>query len=287
VKCVMIVGMAIAGILATQQVQAERMRGLKVVTREGRTVDLYGASYALIVGNSNYAKEWGRLPNVKDDVTEVAAALKQNGFNVTVGRDLTADGFASTFTRFFTTYGSNERNRLLFYYAGHGHTETLVTGEPYGSLVMIDTPHPDRNLSEFTLKSISMQRIYDESKRVTARHALFMFDSCFSGTIFRTRDEKQPPQGIQSSMTQRVRQFITAGSEDERVPDESLFKRYFIELLNGSRPEPVKDGYLTGYELGYYLYNQIPNARRGQHPQFGKLNHPGLDRGDFIFKLSK
>ena len=55
-----------------------------------------------------------------------------------------------------------------------------------------------------------------------------------------------------------MRQYITAGREDEQVPDKSMFKRCFLLGLD-----------------------------RRQHPQFGKINNPDLDRGDFIFAVSK
>lgn len=48
------------------------------------------------------------------------------------------------------------------------------------------------------------------------------------------------------------------------------------------------DGYITGSELGMYLSNKVVNyTRRQQHPQYGKINNPGLDRGDFIFVTSR
>jgi hypothetical protein len=44
------------------------------------------------------------------------------------------------------------------------------------------------------------------------------------------------------------------------------------------------DGYITGSELGIYLSEKVVNYTKGnQHPQYGKINNPDLDRGDFIF----
>ena len=44
------------------------------------------------------------------------------------------------------------------------------------------------------------------------------------------------------------------------------------------------DGYVTGSELGMHLQEKVVNyTRGGQHPQYGKINNPKLDRGDFIF----
>jgi hypothetical protein len=44
------------------------------------------------------------------------------------------------------------------------------------------------------------------------------------------------------------------------------------------------DSYVTASELGMYLQTQVVNySNGGQHPQYGKINNPMLDKGDFIF----
>ncbi len=44
------------------------------------------------------------------------------------------------------------------------------------------------------------------------------------------------------------------------------------------------DSYITGEELGSYLQENVVNySRKAQHPQFGKINNPKLDKGDFVF----
>ena len=68
-----------------------------------------------------------------------------------------------------------------------------------------------------------------------------MFDSCFSGTILEARDEFQIPEGISDSIKHPVRQFITAGREDETVPDHSYFKQVFLDLIQGR----VREHFLT------------------------------------------
>src|SRR5262249_21785738 len=47
------------------------------------------------------------------------------------------------------------------------------------------------------------------------------------------------------------------------------------------------DGYVTGAELGEFLQKQVMNySQNTQHPQYGKLRHPYLDKGDFVFLVS-
>ena len=67
------------------------------------------------------------------------------------------------------------------------------------------------------------------------------------------------------------------------MPDKSIFKRSFLIGLEGDA-DLTGDGYITGSELGMYLADKVVNDSRGrQHPQYGKINNPNIDRGDFIF----
>ena len=71
------------------------------------------------------------------------------------------------------------------------------------------------------------------------------------------------------------------------MPDESVFKQTFLDLLEGRAAEPFPDGYITGEELGFYLKNEVPIYNKAQHPQYGKIQNPNLDKGDFVFVLPK
>jgi hypothetical protein len=85
-----------------------------------------------------------------------------------------------------------------------------------------------------------------------------------------------------------VRQFITAGSDLQSVPDRSTFRRQFVAALDGEGDIDC-DGFVTGTELGEFLFRTVTNySKRSQTPQHGKINDADLDRGDIIFKcLSK
>ena len=62
-------------------------------------------------------------------------------------------------------------------------------------------------------------------------------------------------------------------------------RRRFLNLLEGRVEEPTPDGYLTGVELGDYLYRTVPKFSQGQHPQHGKIHDQQLNTGDFVFVL--
>ncbi len=247
----------------------------------------YDTSAALVIGNGNYAGGWNQLPGALRDVDEVAAALKKHGFVVTLKKDLTRRGFDEELLRFIEKYGQNPDNRLLFYYSGHGHTEKRgITQDQVGYLVMVDAGHPARDKVRFRMGSVPMANLLIQAKEISSRHVLFLFDSCFSGNILNARGTPAPDY-ITKVVKEPVRQFITSGSAEEPVPDVSAFKTLFLDMLDGKRPEPFPDGYLTGEELGLYLKQNLPIYNHNQHPQYGKINDARLDKGDFVFFINR
>ena len=262
-------------------------RGMKITirTKTGKQIPLYKDSYALVVGNGTYTNGWDPLPGALRDVTEVAETLKTHGFRVNLKKDLTKSEFEHAFAEFVHTAGQDPNNRLLFYYAGHGSTEKTASGTDLGSLVMVDAPLLKKDRALFALRSVDMKSVVTGAERIHSRHVLFVFDSCFSGTILNVRAQVETPESISDSIKYPVRQFITAGRAGETVPDKSVFKQAFLDLIEGRAKEPISDGYITGEELGIYLKNQVPRYNSMQHPQYGKIQDPNLDKGDFVFVL--
>ena len=272
-------------LFAAGELFSQTDRGMKITLRTpaGKAIPLYKDSYALVVGNGNYTNGWNLLQGALQDVDEVAEALEKHGFQVAREKDLTKREFEDAFEK-FVEKGRDPYNRLLFYYAGHGHTEKLVNGDDLGYLVMVDAPLPTANSID-RRKSVDMESLMTQAKRIQSRHVLFVFDSCFSGTILNLRD-RVIPEHISDRVKHPVRQFITAGRDDEKVPDRSVFKQEFVDLLEGRAPEPFPDGYITGSELGMHLETTVPNYNKGaQHPQHGKILDPKLNKGDFVFVL--
>ncbi|MGV7221156.1 MAG: caspase family protein [Nitrospinales bacterium] len=258
-------------------------RGLKVVSVKsptGKHVGLYKESHALVIGVSDYAK-WPVLPGVMDDISAVEGAFQQQGFQVEMVKNPDRDGIISAIESFINKHGHDENNRLAFYFAGHGHTLKLAYGGEMGYFVPQDAPNPNMDKKGFMAKAMDMQQIEVYAKRIEAKHALFIFDSCFSGSIFSL--SRAAPEHISYKTGLPVRQFITAGSAEEKVPDESIFRRQFVKALDGEADIDT-DGYVTGLELGEFLQKTVINYSKGsQHPQYGAIRNPDLDKGDFVF----
>jgi len=270
-------GLALLLLVAALPAQAV----LRLDTGEG-VVDLYGKSYALVIGASEY-KYWPKLPGVKRDVALVKVALEKHGFAVTTVMDPTRGDYDQAMRNFISKYGQDQSNRLLFYYAGHGHTIKGAQGPEMGYMIPVDAPLPGKDRGKLRAAAISMLEVEIYAKQIDAKHALFVFDSCFSGSIFGLT--RAIPAAISDKTTKPVRQFITAGAADQEVPDDSVFRRQFVAGLAGEA-DLNHDGYVTGSELSQYLEYTVINYTRGaQTPQYGKIRDPFLDKGDFVFFL--
>jgi 3-phytase len=265
----------------------ETGRGQSVRLRmgNGETLDLYDESHALVIGVSKYDGGWRQLPGVERDVAAVSDVLRRQGFSITIVTDPVYEDFERAIRSFIATCGLKERNRLVIYFAGHGHTERLGDDRDQGYIVMRDAPRPDKDPARFFECALSMDQINAYATRIKSKHALFVFDSCFSGSIFRSESDKRRPARIESKSASPVRQFITSGNAGQEVPDDSIFRWYFVRAFDGDGDLDT-DGYITGEELGIYLSGRVASdSRDTQTPRYGKIKDARLNIGDVVFAL--
>jgi hypothetical protein len=270
--------------------------------------ELYAQSHALVIGVSNYRNGYPNLSGVRDDVPAVTTALLQHGFQVETLLDPTRAEFDTAMRKFISSYGDNPNNRLLVYFAGHGHTLNKGDGVNQGYIVPSDAPLPSHDLAGFKRTAISMDEIEVYALQIEAKHAMFVFDSAFSGAIFDTTrgvsakgngyPARAPvsvdagirnaiPDIILNDLKYPVRMFFTAGTAEQMVPDESIFRKQFVKGLEGAADINV-DGYVTGSELGIFLQDTVAQYSRGrQTPLWGKIRNMRLNRGDFVFASPK
>ena len=184
------------------------------------------------------------------------------------------------FEEFINKHGYHQGARLLFYYSGHGHSD----GDD-GFLVPSDAPDPAQDEVGFYRKALDMNQVMAWARRIRAKHALFMFDSCFSGAVFKAKNlPGKEERYIRRATHKPVRQFITAGGAGETVPARSTFTPAFVDALRERKGDLNKDGYVTGNELGVYLSQEVPRYEN-QNPQYGKIKEYRLAQGDFVFFL--
>ena len=271
-------------------VEATESRGIRVKARthSGSTkeIQLYSGYHALVIGCGAYTKGWPRLPNPVKDAREVSSMLEKLGWTVDTLENPDGRSLRRELNKLVTGPGKKKDMAILLWFSGHGHTLKEADGLRLGYLVPVDAPDPDMDKLGFMEKAVNMRQIETVVKQIQAKHVLMAFDSCFSGAIFQIARAK-PSAYIQEKVAEPVRQFITAGNENEQVPDRSVFKEVFLQGIGKQYADQNNDGYVTGEELGAYLQEKVVNySRKAQHPQYGKINNPKLDKGDFVFIAS-
>lgn len=260
-------------------------RGLTVTATaaSGEAIELYQGSYALLIGASQYQdNQWPDLESIPRELNLVAKALEEQGFVVEKHFDPDSRELEDHFRNFIDRYGYDKQNRLLFFFAGHGYTRG--DGNK-GYLVPVDAPSPLEDERGFQRKALPMSQVLAWARDTEAKHSLFLFDSCFSGTVFKSRALPDRPPAIDRLVSLPVRQFITAGSAGETVPAKSTFTPMFVDAIKHGKGDLNRDGYVSGTELGLYLQQEVPN-HVSQTPQFGKIQEYELSRGDYIFVVN-
>jgi len=243
----------------------------------GRSADMYSASHALVIGVSDYYGGWPVLAGVRKDVAEVSAALSAQGFNVRKAINPSRQELVSTVDDFIARYGADEDARILIYFAGHGHT---LNGTGY--VVAKEAKDPAKDAEGFRRGSVPIDYFADKAKSMDSRHGLFVFDSCFSGTVFKAM--RSIPDFKAEMLSKPAKEFIASGTESQQVPDDSVFRKRFVDGISG-HGDADGDGIVTGSELGQFIQTEVTGYSAGtQTPVYGKLS--GSD-GEFLFFTGK
>lgn len=252
-----------------------------------RAADLYSASYALLVIAYDYQHDtqgWDDLPGARADLDALADSLAAHGFEVEIMDNPTADALDRRLRNFTAEHGRDPGNRLVVYYAGHGWTEEAY-GVQNGYIVPVDTPYPPGNVESF--KYLTSMGIFELNARpMLARHALFVFDTCFGGLVFEQSKHAQPASDstppTQELVEKPVRMFMSAGGAGEPVPDFSVFRRALVRGLDGAA-DSDSDAMVLGRELAPYVRDAVTESS-ATTPQWGVLASGNLGEGDIAFE---
>jgi hypothetical protein len=243
----------------------------------------YANSWALIVGIDAY-HYINQLNYACNDADAVASILMDElGFttdkvSILKNADATKKIILDTYLSFHTK-ASNSDDRLLVFYAGHGHTVEGLRG-PVGYLVPVDGDLNNLN------SLIRWDELTQNAEVIPAKHILFVIDACYSGLAFR-RSSIAGTQRFISDMLHRIsRQVITAGKANEEVADgggpqghNSIFTGHLLEGLRGAAAD--QNGVMTANALMNYVYKRVGQDNRSQQtPQYGHIEGDG----DFIFR---
>ena len=262
-------------------VQTAYGQQIQIKTQNGHPIRYYQRYYAMVVGVGQY-DHWPPKPNAVRDARDVSWELRRHGFMVMLLTDPSADELEKALNRFVQRNGKETDQGAVFYYSGHSQTITSKDGRKVGWIIPKDAPLLKENRQKFKEKAISTEAIAEIFDRIRSKHLLFIFDTAFSAD--RLHREAIALKMINDASMLPVQQFITAGRAGESVSQESDFKHFLLQGLQG-QADLIDDGMISGSELGLYLSDRVSKvAGERLHPQFGRLGTSDNSNGDFIFR---
>ncbi|MFQ5628177.1 MAG: caspase domain-containing protein [bacterium] len=174
-------------------------------------------------------------------------------------------------------------DRVIIFFSGHGYTnDDFIDGSEHSYIIPYDAT---ADKSSF----ISMDEINFLSEKLSiAKHQLFILDANVYGLsrpIDKRIDPARPDYLNQVSQG-NSRQIITAGGEEEPVPDLgladiSIFTGQLLNALSG-RADLNNDSYITLTEISNYIASSSLDSFYQLSPASGAL--PGHEFGEFLFK---
>ena len=242
-------------------------------------------SYAIIIGISNYKDSyWPRLPNGRPDAEQMGAMLARQGFLVRSFLD--QDAIVARIDAYIEDELAprlQSGDRVLFFFSGHGQTRTVGLLD-FGYVIPYDA-------TAAASTWISMDKIREYSAVLnSARHQLFVLDSCFSGLLISRGAVLSPltPNYIDQLNRRVARTVITAGGKDQKVADSgyahmSLFTYELMRALQDGLADVRHDGFITVNDIFSFVLRAAANGN--QTPSLGTL--PGDEAGEMVFASPK
>ncbi len=244
----------------------------------------YSDSWAIVIGIDDYAK-WPKLQYAARDAQAIRETLIQKFSFATdhvvslTNQQATRAGILGAFHEKLAHSGMKKNDRLFVFFAGHGATRQLSSGRDLGYIIPVDS---DPN--QIATDAIPMTEMQNIAESLTAKHALFVMDACYSG-LGLTRGGGAG-NFLRDNAKRLGRQMLTAGGADQLVADggpngHSVFTWTLLQGLEG-KADLNGDGIITATELAAYVAPTVAAVSR-QTPAFGSL--PGSEGGDFVFEL--
>lgn len=173
---------------------------------KGRSYEFYNGSYALLIGESHYRPEssLSELYNIGPELTNLGKTLERQGFAVTTYFDLDSKELQPTIEKFMRDYGYQHPNsRILVYFSGHGTFHdykiqksdgTFAYFKRKGYVLPIGIPNP--KTENFVKLALPLSQFVEWAKAIEVKHALFIFDNCYSGAI---QNSTKSPGGLNNA----------------------------------------------------------------------------------------
>jgi len=128
------------------------------------------ARLALVIGNSEYDGD-AALKNPANDAADMAAALREIGWNVQLAQDADRRSFSRAVAAFRDALAASANATALFYYAGHA---MQADGQNY--LLPVKTTF--ETIDDVKLDAINLTLVTDAIQQGGAQVSLLILDSC-------------------------------------------------------------------------------------------------------------
>jgi formylglycine-generating enzyme required for sulfatase activity len=270
-------------ILAGANGAGAQRQSVEIELKPGASISAYGDSWAVIVGINGYQNP--QIPKLRaaiNDARAVERTLLAQGFRR--DRIITLVDAQATKAAIERVLGDQlrtqmrEQDRLLVFFAGHG-TTVRVQGDDEGYLMPVDA-----DPSQLYSTSISMEALGRLSRRLPAKHVLYVIDACYSGyAIYK-------PRSISANLLEEmVRkpgiQIMTAGRQGDAAQERGehgVFNSVFLRGIQGGAFASDR-GWLASDELFTWIRERVyAESEKQQLPQFGNLH----GEGQFVFVRS-
>jgi hypothetical protein len=242
-------------------------------------------SVAFLVGVSDY-KNLKKLPGVDNDLNRMRDfLLNKSGFDqvyVARGAAATPAVVQHYMMDFFQDSGRlGTEDRLFFYYSGHG--DDAGGNNPY---LQFADAIPGR-FGDTNVLAVDSYRKW--SSRISAKHALFMFDACLAGEVITPQgnEEAERVQGLLDTLSGKgSRTIVTAGTfsqntwyEGVKAEGHSVFTEQFLAVMQNQQGPALMsiDEVIGKVELlaADYARKQGVEAAIPQAREFETAAHPG------------
>jgi uncharacterized caspase-like protein len=242
----------------------------------------YEKSRALIIGINEYAFAPPLRYGVSDakaiaDILKTRFDFAKDDIHLLLDEQATKSSIVEHFMT-LTSAGTAVNDRVIFFFAGHGHTVSSRRGE-VGYLI----PHDGKPESLVSL--IRWDDFTRNADLIEAKHLFFLMDACYGGLAIMRALRPGSSRFLKDMLIRPARQVLTAGKADEQVadtggplPNHSVFTGHLLEALGGKASD--SHGLITANGVMTYVYQAVAHDRDSrQTPHFGYLDGDG----DFIF----
>jgi carboxyl-terminal processing protease len=159
---------------------------------------------ALVIGNSNYGPEIGKLPNPANDAALMTSALKKTGFDVITVTNVDQKAMKRAIAQFGDKLANAGPTATgLFYYAGHG---IQVQGINY----LIPTDAHIQKEADVSIESITADDVMKQMEFASNAVNIIILDACRNNPI--SRSMRSATRGLAPMQSDSVRGTFVAYS---------------------------------------------------------------------------